>query len=430
MSASGVVELDATRSKPVPVTVITGFLGAGKTTLVKHILTQDHGFKIAIILNEFGEEAGIESSFVRQKEGLKSGAGEWVELTNGCMCCSVKNDFVQALEGLLKGPGHKFDYILIETSGLANPGPIASALWCDDELEAGVQLDAVVTVVDALHISRQLGESRRDGSVNEAQLQIAYADLVLLNKVDIAGPEAIKCAEADIKAINSSVHIMRTTSSQLDVGQLLDRRGYHGTAEASLPAIAEDEEEEAERSSGPNPTPSPTLTHSHSRAKSLSKEYGSSGGSREQPKSSGSLGSTGDSSSSHAGSDVDEPPSCCSAAEGAQHQHHGHTHDRDISSVSLRSELPLPLERLKEWIDQLLWDREGREEDIYRMKGVLSIEGSDQKHQLQAVYELYEITAGPCWGEGEARVSRIVIIGRHLRKQHLQGTFAAGFLLQ
>ncbi|PNH07726.1 COBW domain-containing protein 1 [Tetrabaena socialis] len=221
---------------PVPITIVTGFLGAGKTTLVRNILTADHGYRIAVILNEFGEDIGIESSFVQSSEGLKTQEGEWVELTNGCMCCAVKSDFLQALESLLERPGgRRFDYILIETTGLANPGPIATALWTDAELESRVSLDGVVAVVDAVNIRqvaaggprvRQLGEQRSKGAVNEAQLQIAYADIVVLNKLDLASEEAVVRSEADIRAINSGVTVVRTQRSAVDLGLVLNRNGY------------------------------------------------------------------------------------------------------------------------------------------------------------------------------------------------------------
>eukprot|EP00878_Enallax_costatus_P030930 GHUV01033745.1.p1 GENE.GHUV01033745.1~~GHUV01033745.1.p1 ORF type:complete len:209 (+),score=29.59 GHUV01033745.1:656-1282(+) len=174
------------RQAPVPVTLITGYLGSGKTTLVRYILQERHGYRIAVILNEFGGETGLESAFIQNEQGSRANVPQWVELANGCLCCSVKAEFVQALEGLLQtGSRHegKFDYILVETTGLANPGPIMSELWTDEELEAAVVLDGVVTVVDGRNIGRQLAEQRAGGAANEAQLQVALADVILLNKV-------------------------------------------------------------------------------------------------------------------------------------------------------------------------------------------------------------------------------------------------------
>ncbi|KAK9809219.1 hypothetical protein WJX72_011554 [[Myrmecia] bisecta] len=192
--------------KPVPVTLITGYLGSGKSTLVNHILTAKHGYRIAVILNEFGQEVGIERAMLQDQEGKASSLEEWVELANGCLCCSVKDDFVQALEALMQ-KRNKFDYILVETTGLADPGPVASALWTDEEVESGVLLDAVVTVVDARNLPRQLAEERSNGAVNEAQRQIAYADVLLLNKVDlVAGEAALAGLEHTIRHINTEEH--------------------------------------------------------------------------------------------------------------------------------------------------------------------------------------------------------------------------------
>lgn len=365
----------------VPVTLITGFLGAGKTTLVKHILTERHGHRIAVILNEFGE-VGIEAAFVQDNgQGVEIKADEWIELANGCMCCSVKNDFVQALEALMS-KREKFDYILIETTGLANPAPIVTSLWTDEELEAGVYLDAVVTVADALNISRQLREPVADGAVNQVQLQIAYADVVLLNKMDLVQEEAVTRAEADIRAINSAVHIVKSKHASVDLNMLLERHGYSRAAEAPLDPISEEAEE------------------GHSFFKRAS-NHGLSRTSRRHSN---------------------------------EHEHHHyvrhdslkeHKHDRTITTVCLRADEPVDLEKFKRWVDSLLWERDKVTEDIYRMKGVLAIRGSPKKHMLQAVYELYEIVAGPEWSPGEKPESCVVLIGRNMSHDTLHEQFSA-----
>ncbi|KAH7352652.1 hypothetical protein KP509_19G056400 [Ceratopteris richardii] len=157
----------------IGITVITGYLGAGKTTLVNYILKSEHGKRIAVILNEFGEELGIEKAMINQ--GHKSSlVEEWIELPNGCVCCSVKHSLVQALEQLAERP-ERFDYILLETTGLANPGSLASVLWVDDELESTIHLNSVITVVDAKNFNRQLHGHKEHGEISEAFLQIAYA---------------------------------------------------------------------------------------------------------------------------------------------------------------------------------------------------------------------------------------------------------------
>eukprot|EP00798_Chlamydomonas_sp_ICE-L_P024667 gene24667-10294_t len=222
-------ELERPDNRNIPVTLVTGFLGSGKTSLIRHVLTGDHGLRIAVIMNEFGES--VEESYFHTPEGSQANLGEWIGLANGCLCCQVKSEFVQAIETLMSQETKTFDYILIETTG-----PVAASLWTDNQLEAGCQLDAIITVVDCLNIDRQLREHRSEGAVNEAQVQIAYADLILLNKMDLGMEEAVERSEADIRAINSGVTIMRTTKKFFNT--------------EPLDVIAEDEEE--------TPTPSTT----------------------------------------------------------------------------------------------------------------------------------------------------------------------------
>jgi len=409
------------------VTLITGFLGAGKTTLVRHILSANHGMRIAVILNEFGD--AVEGAYFQDLEGLKSASGEWVELANGCMCCSVKSDFVQALESLL-AKEQKPEYIIIETTGLANPGPVAAALWTDEEVEAGVQLDSIITVVDAINIDRQLHDPRPDGTVNEAQVQVAYADLILLNKMDLCQEEAIVRAEADIRAINSSVHIIRTKRCTVDLNLLLNRHGYKHGAEIVLPPIAEGAEDDSAGdgdgdgdgaasstgATGGATTPIPDAKDDESGAASLTGFPGRASMSRRA-----SIGGMSSHSRAvslsldHMGSsDCDEPG----------HSHHGH-HDSQIQTVCLTVSEPLDLEKVKSFLDKLLWDRETHPEDIYRVKGALHIAGHPNKHIVQAVYELYNITQGAEWRGEEAKVSRVVVIGRNLKKDVLQQWFDA-----
>ncbi|XP_040868157.1 COBW domain-containing protein 1 isoform X3 [Glycine max] len=161
------------RSSSVGVTLITGYLGAGKSTLVNHILNTQYGKRIAVILNEFGEEKGVERAMIN--EGGKGAlVEEWVELANGCICCTVKHSLVQALEQLVQRK-ERLDHILLETTGLANPAPLASVLWLDEQLESEVRLDSIVTVVDAKNLRFQLEEHRGSSSFPEAYFQITFA---------------------------------------------------------------------------------------------------------------------------------------------------------------------------------------------------------------------------------------------------------------
>lgn len=224
---------------PVGVTVITGYLGAGKSTLVNYILNGQHGKRIAVILNEFGEEIGVERAMINEGEG---GAlvEEWVELANGCICCNVKHSLVQALEQLVQRK-ERLDHILLETTGLANPAPLASVLWLDDQLEAAVTLDSIITVVDAKNLHYQLKSHKDSSSFPEAYYQIAFADVVILNKVDLVSSDdsgaPLEDLEKEIYNINSLASIIRSIRCQVDLSKILNCRAYNATHATHLEAL-------------------------------------------------------------------------------------------------------------------------------------------------------------------------------------------------
>lgn len=202
------------RDERVPVTVLTGFLGSGKTTLLNRILTENHGMRIAVIENEFGE-VGIDDALVLDAEE------EIFEMNNGCICCTVRGDLIRILGALMRRR-EKFDHILIETTGLADPAPVAQTFFMDDEIAGQLRLDAIVTLVDAAHVLQHLDEVKPEGVENEAVEQIAFADRIVLNKTDLADEATIAEVTDRIRAINSGVRVIPARHAELDLQEVLD----------------------------------------------------------------------------------------------------------------------------------------------------------------------------------------------------------------
>ncbi|KAK2636087.1 hypothetical protein Ddye_030879 [Dipteronia dyeriana] len=332
----------------VGVTIVTGFLGAGKSTLVNYILNAQHGKRIAVILNEFGEEIGVERAMINEGEG---GAlvEEWVELANGCICCTVKHSLVQALEQLVQRK-ERLDHILLETTGLANPAPLASVLWLDDQLEAAVRLDSIITVVDAKNLIFQIKGYRDLSSFPEAIHQIAFADVVILNKVDLVSPEgsgnALDELEKEIHEINSLAHIIRSVRCEVDLSKILNCRAYDATHVTHLESLLQEHQSKPFRD----------------------------------------------------------------------------LHDSDVRTLSICEPQAVDLAKVRLWLEEILWDKKYGM-DVYRCKGVLSVQNSDELHTLQAVREIYEIVPARKWKTEENQMNKIVFIGHHLNKEILSDSF-------
>ena len=214
-----------------PVTLLTGYLGAGKTTLLNRILTEQHGKKYAVIVNEFGE-IGIDNDLVVDADE------EVFEMNNGCICCTVRGDLIRIISALMRRKD-RFDAILIETTGLADPAPVAQTFFVDEDVRAKTRLDAIVTVVDAAHIERRLEDS------HEAEEQIAFADVILLNKTDVVDAADLARVEARIQKVNPLARIIRTEKCDVALDEILDRGAFDLNRILTIePAFLEEDDHE------------------------------------------------------------------------------------------------------------------------------------------------------------------------------------------
>jgi len=220
----------ATSEQPVPVTILTGFLGAGKTTLLNHILTERHGMRIAVIENEFGE-VDVDSDLVMTSEE------EIFQMTNGCICCvvDVRTDLVRILQTLLARP-ERFDHILVETSGLADPTPVAATFFMDNDVARQVRLDGIVALVDALHIESHLDDPQLRNHDNQAIDQIVAADRIIVNKTDLVDEATLERVERRLATLNEGAQVMRSNHAQVDLTQILGICGFDSASQLIVDA--------------------------------------------------------------------------------------------------------------------------------------------------------------------------------------------------
>ncbi|KAI3727977.1 hypothetical protein L6452_16601 [Arctium lappa] len=339
----------------VPATVITGFLGSGKTTLLNHILTAQHGKRIAVIENEFGE-VDIDGSLVASHSSANE---DIVMVSNGCLCCTVRGELVTMLLELVKKKRDKFDHIVIETTGLAKPGPVIETFCTDEQISRYVKLDGVVTLVDSKHAMQHLNEVKPRFVVNEAVEQVAYADRIILNKIDLVSEADLEDLTKKIQHINGMAQIKQAKFGIVDMDFVLGVGGY------DLDRI--DSEVPSDGSHCEN--------HHHNH------EHGH---------------------------------------ECHQGHHHDHKHDSAVSSVSIVSEGTLDLDELDDWLERLV---EEKGEDLYRMKGVLSVSDSETRYVFQGVHSTLDGCPGKAWGPDEKRINKLVFIGRNLDESALRKGF-------
>ena len=360
-ATSDEVDAEAFVDPRIPATIVTGFLGSGKTTLLNRILTEDHKLRIAVIENEFGE-IGIDQDLVELKEELE---GENIMLlNNGCICCTVREDLVKMIGALVKEKKGKFDHILIETTGLAHPQPIIGTFFREETIFDEVRLDGVVTMVDAKHVMRHLESASEDDKLDEVVEQIAYADKILVNKVDLVDDATVARIEAEIGGINKIAQVQRTTKADVDYRKIFDLGGFDlGRVEDDL--LSEEPSAESHHH------------HHHDHDHEHDHEHGHE----------------------HDHGHEDD------------HGHHGHTHDHSVTSVSVTLPGDMDLDKINDWMGFFLV---GHQESVYRMKGILSIKDWREKFIFQGVHAQFEGVPGKEWSEKEERKSVVVFIGKDL----------------
>jgi G3E family GTPase len=364
-------------------------------------LKGDHGKRIVVIENEFGE-IDIDSELVVFQDDAEENL---LLLNNGCMCCTVRGDLVDMLGKLVTDKKGQFDHILIETTGLANPAPIIQTFYLEPDLLDTLRLDGVVTLVDSKYTMMHLDEVKPEGVVNEALEQVAFADRIVMNKTDLVTEAELRSMEARVRTINNLATIQRAEHAVVDLDFVLGIGGFDldRVQDVIEPPKAEHSHGHGEEKCEEPECDDPSHSHSHGEEKC------------EDAK-------CDDPSHSHSHGDAAAAEAECDVCGDHGHSHSHHVHDDAVTSVSLVMDGEVDLDKVNDWLGMLLNDRW---QDLFRMKGVLAIEGCDDRYVFQGVHALFEGMPDRPWNDGEARTSRLVFIGKELDRAELEAGFQA-----
>ena len=441
-------------SNKVPVTILTGFLGSGKTTLLNRILSEQHGKRIAVIENEFGE-VGIDQALVINAEE------EIFEMANGCICCTVRGDLIRVLGNLMKRRD-KFDYVVVETTGLADPGPVAQTFFMDDEISSEFSLDGIITLVDTFHINQQLGRS------DESTEQIAFADVIVLNKTDLVKETELDKLEARLRKMNKMAKFIRSEMANVPINSVLDKSAFNlDQALIRRPTFLEPEypfewtgiyptksgKYKIIMSEGPDPSMSLVVELGQNTddlslrngAERCVRLYAEDAETIEPgeiiPKGKHvnlNLESLGQKEffieiekdtkiglfAQHTAEEFnmklievdnnDEVPVEIERTWVAQHEH-----DDEVDSFSIEKDGDLDEQKLQAWISKLLREKGV---DIFRMKGFLSIAGESNRFVFQGVHMIFSGKPDRPWGSLPRR-NQLVFIGRNLDEKEMRKGF-------